>query len=487
MAVVALATAFLALAAPAQARWLKAETGKFIVYSNGDETVLRQYVSDLEAFDSLLRAQHNLPLDGLPPRKLPLYLVRDKSELDRSWGYKSQGVGGYYTASNADIFAVAIRDRGEDNTIKHEYVHHFMWQYFAGAYPTWMVEGYAEYFATAKIEPKYLEVGYFNEGRAMNLVQFGWVPMADVLGKRLADIKPDDRPMFYAQAWLLTHWLMSDPTRYKAFQAYLASVSTGGDPVKSMQAATGMDPATLERTLKTYLRGGLKYIRYSREAFKAPDIVMTTLPPSADDLLLESLQLGDRAPDDQEGALLATIRQRAAKYPAEATAQRVLGQAELELGDKEKGRSLLTALIKADPSDATARYVLGDYLLDTAYHEAKQDKGEALGGEALGYLTEAYRLNPKDYRIVAAYARSQAYADKPGPESQLTLLVAAYKLAPQVSGLRLQLIQLLIEGKHWPQASALLKPLANNPHGGDGADQAREMLKKVQAEMAAAG
>ena len=49
-----LATAALLFATPslAQAKWLRAESNHFIVYSNGDERSLRIYAQTLEAFDS---------------------------------------------------------------------------------------------------------------------------------------------------------------------------------------------------------------------------------------------------------------------------------------------------------------------------------------------------------------------------------------------------------------------------------------------------
>jgi len=56
----------------AQAKWLKAETPHFVLYSDGSEGNLRALAGDLEEFDALLRASHGLDPAGAPARKLDL-------------------------------------------------------------------------------------------------------------------------------------------------------------------------------------------------------------------------------------------------------------------------------------------------------------------------------------------------------------------------------------------------------------------------------
>jgi hypothetical protein len=44
----------------AQAKWLKADTQRFVIYSDGDERSLREYAAMLEDFDIILRHYHNV-------------------------------------------------------------------------------------------------------------------------------------------------------------------------------------------------------------------------------------------------------------------------------------------------------------------------------------------------------------------------------------------------------------------------------------------
>src|SRR5690554_1466596 len=124
----------------ARAEWLRAESERFIVYSDGSERDLRNYVQDLETFDRVLRFRTGLPMDGVPPRKLPIYLVRNRAALLEVNPYLGEHIAGFYVATGEDIFAVAIRSGSRDWVMLHEYAHHFMHQNFATAYPGWYVE-----------------------------------------------------------------------------------------------------------------------------------------------------------------------------------------------------------------------------------------------------------------------------------------------------------------------------------------------------------
>ncbi len=484
--------------APAEARWLRAESPRLIVYSDGSESVLRQYVDLMETFDSLLRARHGLPETGTPNRKLPIYLVRSREDLQLTWNKAGGGVAGYYSPGTADTFAVATMEaRGEDTALLHEYVHHFMLGYFPGAYPAWMVEGYAEYYGQTEIKNGFVEVGQVAEWRSSQLLNRKWMSTRDLLANKRGR---DDSSAFYAQSWLLTHYLMSDPDRFRQFQAYASAVGKGADPVKAMQDATGQTPEDLEKTLRRYMASGLKIIQYKQTAFSKPPITITTLPPSADDLLLERIQIVAKAAKDADPGYLAMIQRRAAKYPGDQLALLALSQAEMELGDHAKGRSLLEAWLKDHPDDVEAMYVLGTHLFYDALEREDEDeddsnaedgkaqekappgiKDPAMLADAQTWLKKAATLAPNDYRVLYAYARTRrGESDYPSQEVQ-EVLIRAYRQAPQVVPLRFELVQVLIARRHPREARALLQPLLNSPHGGAVVEAAKSLLKRIEA------
>ena len=109
----------------AAADWLRAESERFIVYSDGSERSLRQYVQKLETFDRVMRYRSHLPINETPLRKLPIYLVGSRAGLQRVHPGTGQNVVGTYFPTEEEIFAVAIRGQN-DEVLLHEYAHHFM-------------------------------------------------------------------------------------------------------------------------------------------------------------------------------------------------------------------------------------------------------------------------------------------------------------------------------------------------------------------------
>ena len=182
-AVLSILAAISAGVAPAHADWLKAESERFIVYSDGGEGKLREFVQELETFDRFLRLRMGLDVNETPPRKLPIYLVASRRGLTQVRPDLPENVAGFYMATDEDIFGIALRDQTV-NTLKHEYAHHFMMQNFSYPYPGWFVEGFAEYFATVEIEKSRILVGKYNENRAYWLQAASWMPMTELLSKR---------------------------------------------------------------------------------------------------------------------------------------------------------------------------------------------------------------------------------------------------------------------------------------------------------------
>lgn len=247
----------------AQARWLRAESTNFIVHTDMDDEAARRYAAQLETFDHVLRARHGVAVDEPVRRKLPIYLLRRDADMRRIKPGVDRGLRGFFTSTIEDTYAVAIamaEDRN-DPVLQHEYVHHFMLQRYPAGYPGWLVEGYAEYFMTFQETPKFLEVGRANANRAAWLLRGPWLPFEIVLKARPSDLRTGEAmAMYYAQAWGLTHWFLSDPGRARQLDAYLQAVARGGDPVKAVTEATGLSPDQLGRTVRTYLNNGSRCV-----------------------------------------------------------------------------------------------------------------------------------------------------------------------------------------------------------------------------------
>lgn len=463
--VVMLATVVLAASIvgvrPAEARWLKAESERFIVYSDGSESKLREFVRELEAFDRFLRLRMGLNVDQAPPRKLPIYLVGSSVGLARVRPGVPDSIAGFYMASDEDIFGIAIRDR-ETDTLKHEYAHHFMKQNFNYAYPAWFVEGFAEYFATVKFERDRIVMGLYNENRAYWLQAATWMPMAELLSNRPLQ-SARHRETYYPLAWLLTHWFMGDPDRQKMLTAYVRDVGAGGDPVEAMERATGLTPVQLRVSLRRYMNGRIPYSAYLTTFPPAP-VTITPLPRSADDLLLLNQRLKVGVPNEQRADTAEEVRRAAARHPDDPLALLALGHAELHFGDPAAAEAPLKRLLELEPDNIEGRQYMARTQMEAA--EKAQDIAEEdrLRGEAQRHLAHAYRLNDADYVTLLLLAENRAGANGYPNDNDVATLEQAYVLAPQLDTARFNLARILIHRDRKPEAATLLEPLVNDPH-----------------------
>lgn len=483
-----LAGAALVLPAVAHAEWKRAESAHFIVYGHGERSV-REYAVMLEDFDDLLRRLHGRPKDDAAARKLPVYLVSDLSDVQRV-NPKLERVAGVYFSAPGEVFAMAIRDvvggdndqnRGDD-AVLHEYVHHFMMRYYPSAYPAWLVEGYAEYYMTADLGMQRLTVGGFNAGRARTLVRPGsWIPMEDVLGKTTQQLKKDEGASYYAQAWLLTHYIVSDPERYRKLKPYLEAARSTQDPVGAWKTVYGDDPQQLTRKLKSYMDKPIAAGALARNPGDAAGITVTSLSPGADDLLLEWQRLKLGVPEADREAFMANVRKRAARQPADRFSRLVLARAETRYGDRATGEATLNTLLTADPKDLDALIVLGESRL--AAGRADQANRPAAFAEAGKMFGRAFKLDPDDPVVLRGYADSQSL--KPVDENIVNVRLKAFRVAPQVAVYRLEAAKALIASGDPDLARIVLTPLAASPHGGDKAAAAQALLKGLPADKSA--
>lgn len=473
-------------ALPARAAWVKAETDRFVVYGNVADFLVKDVAVRLTAYDATLRVFYP-PAAKATPQKLTVYLVRSRKELQRVNPKINADYAGFYTAGPQAVFAIASLEQGPAHleTLFHEYAHYYMLEYFPGAYPGWFVEGWAEYFMTADIQPRAVVVGGFNEGRTSWLLNYSWLPLKDILTHNASDLSDSVAgQLYYGEAWLLTHYMLSDPVRAGQLDRMTVAIANGAEPVKALQDATGMTLDQLLPALREHLRQ--PRMRQVKDVLKAaPAIALTPMPASADDLLLESLRLAESQGANPDPGLLAEIRAKAARYPGDKLAELTLAQAEFVHGDIAKGEAILDKRLAADANDLDALTQAGLGQMAAARREPAR-RAERYRA-ARPFFARAYQLNKDDYRTLYGYALSRT--GEPGfpTDNDVHALLEARLLAPPVPDTAILAGYALLV-RHDPEdAKKVLAPVANNPHGGFAAAQAKALMKAhSQAEVEAA-
>lgn len=474
----------LCAASPASAEWRRAETAGFIIYSDGDAGVLRDNALQLELFESSLRLLHGADPAARAPRKLAIYLVGDRRSLGQVWPGIPETIAGFYRPSEDGVFAIAVRERGSLDTLLHEYAHHFMMGSSGSGYPGWFIEGYAEYFMTADLSPRRVAIGDFNKGRA-DWLQYGrWLPMADIVTNRPSQYGDGNAvAMYYAQAWLLTHWLMSDATRTRQMLNYFSRLRAGESSTAALEAATGMTMAEIDRALKVYVRGRVPMKSFSAEQFPVPQVTVTTLSPGEDSLLLLNLRLSNVSNDkDQRATLLSEVRNRAAAFPNDPFAQRLLARAEIRMGDRQAGETIVRDLVEAKPDDTESLLLLAESRIMTARDDEEVDRATAMG-EARRYLARAYALDDTDFRTLSMLSTTRNGAPGFPNDNDMETLLAAVEFAPQIPSIRLSTAQAHAARGEYDRAIAMLEPMASNPHGDRGSAIARTLIGSYRSRQ----
>lgn len=473
----------LALGGQAQAAWHKAESKHFIIYGEGSASELRSYAEKLEAFDWLLRAYHK-PVQEDAPRKLEIYLVQSSHELTRV--FPDRTLDGIYHAGDQAIFAVALKadSAWRDDVMLHEYVHHFMDQYFPYSYPRWLVEGWAEYFQTAEINGDQIDVGKPHDAMQWTFSSDDMLSLRSVIGYSGGTLAWDHSWEFYAWSWLLTHYMLADPERKAKLNTYLRAVSAGDDPAAAFQNVVGMDARALTLRLRNYAGRELKFTRIKGVKLAPGDVTVTELPASADALLLELQQLKTHVAPEHRQALLKRVREQASAFPGDRLADFALARAEILYGDRAKGETILRRYLAADGEDLEALRLMAQSQLASAADSKDPAAAKAFRANARKHLTRAYQLDPEHYQTLYAYGLAQKAEQATPSENTLNVLLLAHQLAPQVGVIRLTAAETLMLRQRYAEAAAILGPLANSPHKGEHAGAARTMLEEINKRQA---
>lgn len=473
--------ASLLIAAPARADWLKAETEHFIIHGDMGEGELREYARKVERFHAMMERFMPPKRADIVAPKLAIYVTDGPSEMRRIWPDMPGTVGGFYTRGYEGIYAVADQRRGDgDTTLFHEYAHHYMFQHQNEAYPGWFVEGFAEYFAPSDMRMGQIRYGLWRDGRLRSLaLNTSWVPMEDVLRSRLRIRSPESGAAYYAQAWLLTHYMLGSPERNRQLSAYLGAVMRGADPVEALQEHVGKTPDELERDLRTYFHTGITTYRL-QEALPVAEVSVSRMPRSAGDVLLLGLRASRDIPEADRERVVREARAAVARHPGDRLATFTLARVLRAVGELDEAQATLEGLVQTAPRDSEALWLLATILQDRADKIEDEAEALALKRQANAHLATAYDADPFDFRIYRALARNRRGSANYPTDSDVAVLESAYALAPQLPANGVDYARALMTRDRPLEAVVVLAPLANASHGGDSLRPVRDLLAEAR-------
>lgn len=424
----------------AQAEWREATSANFVVYTEGSEAEARDFAAKLEKFNYVLRRYHNVREPAQVPR-FRVFLLSSISAVERM--IDARGVGGYYISDARGLMFVGTQNAASHRNIMpeqilfHEYVHHFMFQYFPATYPVWYSEGYAELWGTIQfLENNVVEIGGYQEGRFRSFVQGRWVPLSRLLTARTyADIPDVD--LIYAQGWLLNRYMFENNERRAQLQQYLRAINAGTAYDQAAQQAFG-NVGTLNSELFDYSgRGRFNVVRLPFRTLDVGEIAVRVLRPAEQALIEQEIRLSQGVRHTEMAERAATIRTIAARFPSDPFALALVAEAEELAGNIPAATAAADRLLQVAPNDARALMRKGR--LEVAALAANRSTDAGAWAAARTYLTRAIRAAENDPLVHEAYYDSFVAQGVTPPDDAQNALYTAHDLAPSDSELNYKL------------------------------------------------
>ena len=480
----------------AQAKWLRADTNNFIIYSEGSEKSLREFAETLQRFDATLRLRFKIAADE-DSNRLTIYLVPRASDAGRlATGESGSSIAGFYRPAYEGSYAVAHR---ENVTIKgtpqsqqvlfHEYGHHFMMRHLPGAFPAWFIEGFAEFYSTVDFtKTGQAEIGKPPYSRAYGLIAMPKIPVATLLVEQPGAMRNrQQKDVYYGRSWLLTHMFFNDSVRNGQLATYIDAINSGVDPRKAATDAFG-DLDRLDKDLNRYLNRPLSYGTTGEPVAVTGSVAIRALTEAEGALLplhLERLSAGN---DKQRIARVrGSLRELAGRYADDADVWHELAKAEWEdsseTRDRSATRGAVDKALSLNPKHVRANVLLGWILSEEV--GAKADADAADWNAVRKPIILANRTDPNDPMPLYSYFRTFLDQGIEPPPIAIDGLARSFTLAPENTGRRVSYAFALANRGEVDTAVRLVRIVAFDPHDDGQGETLLAQLEKMREKRKA--
>lgn len=479
---------FMIMPGVAQAQWYEASSAHFIVYSQERPEGLKQFAENLEKFDQAVRIMRNLPNDPVPPSaRLTVYVLGSVTAVGNLAG--NDNVAGFYSGRASGSVAFVPRFAGSDKfdlnsqqILFHEYAHHLMLSAFANsAFPSWLIEGWAEFHATATFErtgsvmfgrpPHYRAEGILLDQRSL--------PLARILSGDTGKLTDTQTNVLYGRGWALVHFFTFEAARGPQFSSYIKGINEGKTPVEAMTAFG--DVRTLERDLDRYV--GKRFMtgrEVKKDALKIGEIRIRQLTDGEAATMRSRMQTKRGVNEKTAPGVYATARKAAAPFPNDPGAQIVLAETAFDAGDYAETLAACERALAVQPNSIDALLFKAKARMAIAVRD--KDMSKPTWTSIRKSIIAANRVDNDHPETLILYFQSFADAGVEPSETAKDGLYRAFTLVPQDRGLRMTAAEIFHKDGKLDIARMLLRPLAHDPHNRDMGEAATALIAMMDAE-----
>ncbi len=473
--------------------WLRAETSHFVIYSDIGESNTREYLEQLEAFKYLAELMLGSDSKGaLSNAKFTVYLFNDQDLLQVVRPEFDRYIAGVYMHCAEGAQAFAYRPvqwmLGQPDfglmILLHEYAHHIMFSRMRRFYPAWYVEGFADYLSTVTLKRGVFTVGGNNKMRADQLgPDATWIDFRLMLDPKayLAVAKKGrlNALQFYAQSWILTHFMLSDSGRAAAFNEYFDAIGAGQDAIPSFEKATGIPVGKLANAVRNHWRR-LPGLKVTVPNLPDTEITMSPMPKGEDDYIIQAATLRTCPSKEYGTRLTEQLRAMAKDHSSDSDYLIALTRAEVLYGDPREARAHLQAALASHQDEFDAAFLMG-----RSYYEEAQKGGkdrDELMSQARQQFAAAYRLNKLDAPTLYYLSRTLTDNGDAPSKSLINASTGAALLAPGVADYAVNAAIVNLRAGDRDMAMRVMKPFASDPHNPSYAARVSAMIEAIEAD-----
>lgn len=471
--------------------WLNVRSKNFNLIGNASDKEIRKVATKLEQFRETFRLL--FPSSNLSS-PIPTNVVVFKNDgaykpfkPKRADGKIDNFIAGYFQPGE-DVNYITLSMGGEDadtfGTIFHEYVHFIVNTNMGKSdVPQWFNEGLAEYYQTFEMEGDIkAKLGLPQSGHLALLQQNKLIPLNAFFNtdnSALSQHGGHSRSIFYAQAWALIHYFVSNK-KTEAMSKFLNLAMKDVPAEKAFQDAFQMTYAQMEKELKQYVSKG-SYL-YSMVTFSNKlsfDLEMQTVPLSeaGTNAYLGDLLYHTNRADDAEAFLQTAIR----LDPDSSMANTTLGIVKVRKGKFDEAKTFLDKAISKDPKNHVAYYQYA-YLLS---REGRDEFGYVASfspektAKMKQLLKKAIEINPtfgESYEMLAFVS----LVSNSGLDEGVAAMRTALKLQPGNQRYVMRIAELYLRQEKFEEAAAIAEKVAKTADEPQIKKQADSLIEQLQ-------
>lgn len=467
------------------AQWHELRSEHFHVLTDAQPKKAEKIIQKLEEFRSLLSQMFGgIRLD--PPVPTTVIMFKNSKSI-RPYqrigpdGKPMKNAGFMQSGTERMYLTVNLSVREPIKTAFHEYIHLVM-HLTAPHLPRWVDEGVAEFYEETEIRGRGFKIGFPKLGSWQLMRNSRLIPL-DVLQQvdHRSDYYNDERKRryFYAQSWLLVHYLMvaDNAKRQGQLSQYLSFVVQGVPLDEAFQQAFQTDYATLQKELQRYLRQPrVNFFRGKlRQAREAQTIQIAPISPIVAQAYASDLWLNSGRVDEAEEAL----RQLATVEPSAPEVRYRLGRIDLLRDQPKNAEQHFEAALAAQPDDISLRYYASVAIAMGRMKDGPERESRAAATRVVELLsplletksdfTDAYQL-----LVQARMLRNDS------PAEVIPVVERLRQLKPQDSSFAVLLANLYIQEQRWDDAEGLLRTALQRSSDPYQHQQAERMLEWLE-------